>query len=128
MVGFEAEGPPFDLVLESVGGASLAAGLARIAPGGTIVSFGNSSREPTTFEVSAFYGQASGAHLEAFLIFTDLARRGGGTRDLRTLAELVAQDRLDPQIAMVTSWKEAADAIEALLDHRLAGKAVLLLD
>ena len=128
VVGFEPDGPPFDLVLESVGGASLAAGLARIAPGGTIVSFGNSSREPTTFEVSAFYGQASGARLEAFLIFTDLARHGGGAEDLRMLAELVAHDRLDPQIALETSWKGAADPIEALLDRRLAGKAVLLLD
>ena len=128
VVGFEPDGPLFDLVLESVGGASLAAGLARIAPGGTIVSFGNSSREPTTFEVSAFYGQASGARLEAFLIFTDLARHGGGTQDLRTLAELVARDRLDPQITLEASWKGAADPIEALLDRRLAGKAVLLLD
>ena len=128
VVGFEADGPPFDLVLESVGGASLAAGLARIAPGGTIVSFGNSSREPTTFDVSGFYGQASGARLEAFLIFADLARHGGGAQDLRMLAELVAHDRLDPQIAVETSWKNAADAIEALLGRRLAGKAVLLLD
>jgi NADPH:quinone reductase-like Zn-dependent oxidoreductase len=128
VVGFEPDGPPFDLVLESVGGASLAAGLARIAPGGAIVSFGNSSREPTTFDVSALYGHASGARLEAFLIFTDLARHGGGTEDLRTLAELVAHDRLDSQIALETSWKDAADPIEALLDRTLAGKAVLLLD
>ena len=128
VVGFETDGPRFDLVLESVGGVSLAAGLARIAPGGTIVSFGNSSREPTTFDVSGFYGRASGARLEAFLIFADLARHGGGAQDLRTLAGLVAHDRLDPQITLETSWKDAADPIEALLDRRLAGKAVLLLD
>ena len=128
VVGFEADGRSFDLVRESVGGASLAAGLARIAPGGTIVSFGNSSREPTTFDLSGFYGRASGARLEAFLIFADLARHGGGAQDLRTLAGLVAHDRLDPQITLETSWKDAADPIEALLDRRLAGKAVLLLD
>ncbi|MDQ5834901.1 MAG: zinc-binding dehydrogenase, partial [Actinomycetota bacterium] len=38
-----AEGEPFDVILESVGGASLAAAIARVAPWGTIVTFGNSS-------------------------------------------------------------------------------------
>ncbi len=128
VVGFAPDGPSFDLILESVGGASLAAGLARIAPGGTIVSFGNSSREPTTFDVSDFYGQASGARLEAFLIFTDLATHGGGAQDLRTLAELVEDGTLDPQIALEASWREAAEPIEALFDRRVAGKAVLSLD
>ena len=37
----------FDVILESVGGASLAAALQRIAPHGTQVVFGNSSGEDT---------------------------------------------------------------------------------
>jgi NADPH:quinone reductase len=128
LVGLESEGPSFDLVLESVGGASLAAALARVAPGGTIVSFGNSSGEPTSFDVSGFYGRASGARLYAFLIFSELASHGAGARDLRTLAESVANGTLDPQVALEASWREPAAAIEALLDRRVAGKAVLLLD
>jgi len=32
---------------------------------------------------------------------------------------------LDPQIDFVASWKEAGSAIEALLDRRVNGKAVL---
>jgi NADPH:quinone reductase len=42
----EAEGF-FDLILESAGGASLAGAISKVAPGGTIVMFGNSSREQT---------------------------------------------------------------------------------
>ena len=37
------EGDPFDLLIESVGGASLGAALARVAPRGTVVAFGAST-------------------------------------------------------------------------------------
>src|SRR5438128_4838435 len=43
----EADGL-FDLILESVGGLSLASAISKVVPGGTIVVFGNSSREDTT--------------------------------------------------------------------------------
>ncbi|PZS35322.1 MAG: hypothetical protein DLM61_02065 [Pseudonocardiales bacterium] len=128
VVGLDDEGEGFDLILESAGGASLAAALARIASGGTIVSFGNSSREATTFDVSGFYGRATGARLYAFLIFDELAREGSGAADLTLLAELVAEDALDPQISLEAGWRESTEAIEALLQRRVAGKAVLHVD
>ena len=55
VVGLEAVGEPFDLILESAGGPSLAAALTRVSPDGTVVSFGNSSNEPTTFDARGFY-------------------------------------------------------------------------
>ena len=128
VVGLDDEGASFDLILESVGGDSLATALARVAPAGTIVSFGNSSREPTSFDVSRFYGGAAGARLYAFLIFAEVAREGSGARDLRTLAELVAEGRLDPQVSLEASWREPAEAFEALLERRVRGKAVLNVD
>ena len=128
VVELDEEGDEFDLILESVGGASLAAALARIAPTGTIVSYGNSSREDTTFDVSGFYGRATGARLYAFLIFDELAREGSGAADLRLLAELVASGALDPQVSMEASWREPAEAMDALLGRRIAGKAVLHVD
>ena len=128
VVGLEEEGDTFDLILESAGGASLAAAIARIGPGGTIVSYGNSSREQTTFDVSGFYGRATGARLYAFLIFSELASEGSGATDLRLLAELVASGELDPQVSLEASWREPAHAIEALLERRVAGKAVLHVD
>ena len=41
----EAEGP-FDVILESVGGASLAGAVRLVAPQGAVIVFGNSSGEP----------------------------------------------------------------------------------
>lgn len=124
----DAQGEAFDLILESVGGVSLATALERVAPGGAVVAFGNSSREPTSFDVSGFYGSASGARLHAFLIFADLEKHADGARDLARLAGFVAAGELDPQVANQASWSEAAGAIEALLGRRIAGKAVLHLD
>ena len=123
----EAGGAAYDVILESVGGASLAAALQRVAPRGIVVAFGNSSGEPTSFDVSSFYRRA-GARLYAFLIFDELAREGTGAADLRFLAQEVAAGRLDPQISLTASWREAGPAMTALLERRVLGKTVLTVD
>ena len=116
----EPDGENFDLLLESVGGASLAAALTRVAPEGTVVAFGASSPEPTTFDVSRFYGRG-GSKLYGLRVFDELARHRSGVRDL----ELLLAARLDPQIDLVTSWEDHRTAIDALMERRVAGKAVL---
>src|SRR3954466_11354219 len=62
----EAPDGPFDLILESAGGASLDAALARVAPGGTVLIFGNSSREPSTIDFTAFFGHEEGTSRSYF--------------------------------------------------------------
>ena len=120
----EPEGEPFDLLLESVGGASLAAALTRVAPQGTVVAFGASSPEPTTFDVSSFYGRG-GPKLYGLRVFDELAMHRSGRRDLELLVAELAAGRLDPQIDLVTSWQDVNTAIDALMERRVAGKAVL---
>lgn len=122
-----AEGEPFDVILESVGGASLAAALARVAPWGTIVAFGNSSSEETTFDVSPFYA-LPGARLIGLRVFDEVDRHASGVRDLRLLAERVAAGRLDTQISVTRSWREAGPTLEDLIERRVRGKAVLTID
>ncbi|MDQ3932896.1 MAG: zinc-binding dehydrogenase [Actinomycetota bacterium] len=121
----DPEGPSFDHVVESVGGATLSAALRRIAAGGMVVSFGNSANEDSTLSARWLYRGAPGARLYGLFIFAELARTRSGSRDLRTLAELVAAGHLDPQIALESSWDEADSAITALVDRDVAGKAVL---
>ena len=122
-----AEGEPFDVILESVGGASLAAALARVAPWGTIVAFGNSSGEETTFDVSPFYA-LPGARLIGLRVFDEVDRHDSGVRDLRLLAERVAAGRLDTQISVTRSWREAGPTLDDLIERRVRGKAVLTID
>lgn len=123
----ESDGPQFDLILESVGGASLAAAFARIAPGGMIVSFGNSSNEPTTFDVRPFFLRGR-ARLYGFIIFDEVEHTPFAPAGLAYLASLVARGALRTEVASVRSWNEAAAALAELRDRRVNGKTVLRIE
>jgi NADPH:quinone reductase-like Zn-dependent oxidoreductase len=125
VVDMPAEGE-FDLILESVGGSSLATALALLAPGGTVVSFGNSSQEPATFDVNAFRGNG-GSTLYGLVLAHELVKTGAAVRDLAYLAGLTATGRLDPQISVTADWTEAGAVTKALIDRQVKGKAVLLI-
>jgi NADPH:quinone reductase-like Zn-dependent oxidoreductase len=124
----EAEGTTFEVILDAVGGPILAAAIGRIAPAGTIISFAATTDEPVSFSTRTLYSRAPGARVYGLYVFSELARTGTGSSDLRRLAELVAAGKLDPQIDLVASWTEAGSATQALLDGRVKGKAVLLID
>src|ERR671932_294031 len=115
---------PFDLVLESAGGASLDAALARVAPGGTVILFGNSSREPSTIDFTAFFG-----HEEATIRSYFSARHEADAgRLLAMLLDLVAAGRLHVEIGFRASWDRLNEAMDGLSERRFAGKAVLTID
>ena len=118
------DGEQFDLILESVGGASLAAALSRVGWKGTVVAFGASSPEPTTFNISGFYNRG-GPTLYGLRVFHELEFHGSGGRDLTFLAGELAAGRLDPQIGVTGSLWEPDEALNALMDRRVPGKAVL---
>jgi NADPH:quinone reductase-like Zn-dependent oxidoreductase len=122
------DGHEYDVVVEGVGGSMLGAALRRVAGHGTVVSFASTTDEPVSYPARELFGRASGARLYGLLVFVEIGRTGGCTNQLRRLAELVAEGRLDPQIDLTSSWREAGPAIEALLDRRVNGKAVLTVD
>jgi NADPH:quinone reductase-like Zn-dependent oxidoreductase len=122
------DGPTFDVIVEGVGGASLGAALQRVAPDGTVVSFASSDQHPVEFPARAFFRGAPGARLFGLFVFHELDKRGGAGPLLGRLARLVAAGRLDPQIDLEASWRAVGDAIDALVDRRIAGKAVLHVD
>jgi NADPH:quinone reductase len=124
----EAEGPNYDVILDAVGGPVLGACLQRVAPGGTVVSFASTLTEPVSYPTRQLFARAPGARLYGLYIFAELEHTRGAAVDLRRLADLVAAGRLDPQVDVVRSWQDAGGAIEALLDRRVSGKAVLTVD
>ncbi len=73
-------------------------------PRGTLVMFGNSSDEPTTFNVRDIYNDAL-VRLQGFELFFGDEPFG---RDLGYLARLVAERRLDPQLAGELPWERTA--------------------
>jgi NADPH:quinone reductase len=122
------EGAKFDVIVEGVGGVSLGAALQRIAADGIVVSFASSDPSPTEFPARAFFLGAFGARLYGLYVFHELDRRGGASAPLSRLLALLAAGKLDPHIDLEVSWRDAADAIAALNDRRIAGKAVLHVD
>ena len=121
----EAEGPDFAVILDAVGGPVLGTCMQRVAPGGTVVSFASTVTEPVAYPTRQLFARAPGARLYGLYIFAELQHTRSASADLRRLAELVASGRLDPQIDVTEPWELAADAIQALLERRVSGKAVL---
>ena len=66
--------------------------------------------------------------LRGLFVFEEIERTGSASSDLSRLARLVATGELDCQIDLRSSWREPGAAIDALLERRIAGKAVLLVD
>ena len=121
----EADGL-FDLILESAGGASLAGAISKVAPGGTIVMFGNSSREQTPISFPNFAGHGF-ARLIAFFVYESGTPASMGV-DLAKLVTLVAAGKLKPEIGLEDSWHNVYRAAAALRDRKVNGKAVFYVD
>jgi NADPH:quinone reductase len=111
----------YDVVLESVGGTTLAAAFERIAPGGLLVAYGNSSREAAPFNFFAFSGRDD-ARVRTYFSSAHAHEAGAG---LAALLDLMAAGRLHVELGVRDSWDRLDDALARLRDRRLAGKAVL---
>ncbi|MGN6371794.1 MAG: zinc-binding dehydrogenase [Solirubrobacteraceae bacterium] len=123
-----ADGVEFDVVVEGVGGATLSAALQRVAAFGTVVSFASSDTTLVQFPPRSFFARAPGARLYGLFLFAQLEREGGASSGLSRLAKLVAEARLECSVDYDASWRQAPEAIAALLERRIAGKAVLRVD
>ncbi|WP_078901274.1 zinc-binding dehydrogenase [Actinacidiphila yeochonensis] len=119
VVGLDGIDRPVDLVLDSVGGAQLVAAWELLAPGGDVRNIGWASGEPAVF---APYSLFSVGPSRTMSTVGDIDAFGP---DLATLLEFVAAGKLSPEVDWRGSWERVADAAQALLDRRIAGKAVL---
>jgi NADPH:quinone reductase-like Zn-dependent oxidoreductase len=106
-------------VLDNVGGPLLAEAFSLLDEGGSAQSIGMASNQPTTIDFEVERRGGVRKRLEPFTVRTPFGP------DLRYLLELLATGELDPQIGLRTSWEGVSEAAEALLDRRVAGKAVL---
>jgi NADPH:quinone reductase-like Zn-dependent oxidoreductase len=121
------EGGAYDVILESVGGASLARAMELVAPRGTVVSYGASDPSPTTFSAGPFF-RKGGARLYGLIVFEEVAHHRSAGLDLALLAEQVERGVLRVQRELVVSWRDPQAAIDALMARRVRGKAVLVFD
>jgi NADPH:quinone reductase-like Zn-dependent oxidoreductase len=124
----DLEGPTYDVILDAIGGPVLGAAIRRVAPRGTVVSFASTVAEPVSYPARELFARAPGARVDGLYVFDELAHNRSASSHLRRLAELIAGGRLDAQIDLTLPWTEAAQAIEALMDRKVNGKAILTVE
>jgi NADPH2:quinone reductase len=117
--------PKYDLVIESVGGRTLATALAALQRGGVCVTLGVSASSEVTFDARNFFA-AGRTQLYGFYVFAELGNEPASV-GLRRLADLVATGQLSPHISVEKPWAEIAQVAADLIARKYPGKAVLTL-
>jgi NADPH:quinone reductase-like Zn-dependent oxidoreductase len=111
----------FDLVVDCAGGPAFTVAIEHLAPRGVAVNLATEG-ETVTFRAARF-DRSPGARIHTLNLRDELVAGAGA--DLARLLALAAEGRLDAQVVLEASWREAGDAIRALLERRVRGKAVL---
>jgi NADPH:quinone reductase-like Zn-dependent oxidoreductase len=114
---------PYHLIIDQLGGRTLAEVIPQLAPGGVCISIGAIAGS----EVPLDYGrvrQAPGAQLAFFNLFLEL-RRESASIGLQRLVQLVSTGKLIPRLGIEADWREIGVVARALLDRQFSGKAVL---
>ena len=109
------------VILESVGGTSLEQALAKAAPGGLILVFGNSSRERSSIDFRDYAGRDA-VRIRSFFSAHYEERAAD---NLRTLLALVEAGRLEVTVGLATPLDDVNDALDALAARKVRGKAIL---
>ncbi|HEY3798434.1 MAG TPA: zinc-binding dehydrogenase [Caulobacteraceae bacterium] len=116
---------PFDLILDSVGGESLAAALGLLKPGGTCVLLGASASEKTTFDASKF--RVGGTSLYGLVMGYEFQHEPPAP-GLAALLALMQAGTLRAVIERRAPVTEVAQIADDLTQRRFVGKAVLTFD
>lgn len=120
VVGLDSIAKPVFGVLDNVGGPLLAQAFELVERGGSLQSIGAASLEPTTIDFEAERRRAGGRSIGVFVVTTSPF-----ASDLEELLALLEHRQLDPQIGWRGEWSRIVEAAGALLERRVAGKAVL---
>jgi NADPH2:quinone reductase len=118
----------FDLIVEGVGGTTFGLAIEHVASRGIVVNIATQSDDESVTFHAARFDRAKGASIYTLNLFDELVSHGSAASDLARLCRLMADGRLDGQIEFEGSWREAPQALDALLGRRIGGKAVLRVD
>ena len=118
VVGLDGVAPVYG-VIEHVGGAMLADAFGRLADGGTVISVGAASGQPTTIDFEAERMTMLRKRIEPFMAQWPLGA------ELAYLVDLAGRGELDAQVGYRDSWDNVDAAIDELLGRRVAGKVAL---
>jgi NADPH:quinone reductase-like Zn-dependent oxidoreductase len=124
----EQPGGDFDVVIDGVGGATFGLAIEHLRPRGVVVNIATQDDEELVSFRAGKFDRARGATVYTLNLPDELAAHASGADDLARLCALAAAGRLDGQVELECSWREPGPAIDALLNRRIGGKAVLHVD
>jgi NADPH:quinone reductase-like Zn-dependent oxidoreductase len=114
----------FDFVMEGEGGSSLNESMRSIVPGGTIAFYGTVGG-PSSITLGDFQRRTS-VNIRSHILDQEPGRRTG--EELSILATMVSDGRIRPLIGLTLDWTRTPEAIRALTNREVRGKAVLTLE
>ena len=124
----EQLGGDFDVIVDCVGGATFGLAIEHVAPRGVVVNIATPPGTGTVSFRAACFDRAYGAAIYTLNLPDELTWHASAASDLTRLCMLAAEGRLDGQVELECSWRQADSAIDALLNRRIGGKAVLHVD
>ena len=113
-------------LLRGLGAVDLA--IEHVAAHGIVVNIATQRDDEIVSFQAARFDRAKGARIYTLNLFDELACHASGASDLARLCALMAEGRLNGQIELEASWREPSRALDALLERRIGGKAVLHVD
>jgi NADPH2:quinone reductase len=117
----------FDFILDGIGGSAFGLAIEHLAPHGTVVNIATPDDDRVSF-LGKRFDRAVGARIYTLNLFDELRSGASAAGDLARLCDLVDVGRLDGQITLEDSWRQAGAAVAALLHGRAGGKVVLHVD
>lgn len=117
---------PYHLIIDSVGGKTLASAISLLAKGATCITMGWSASAEVTIDIKALI-TTGGITLYGLNMFEEFNHRDG-SEDLARLAQMVAEQKLHTPIEVEASWHEIGNVAQRLLQRQFTGKAVLHLN
>jgi NADPH:quinone reductase-like Zn-dependent oxidoreductase len=124
----EQPGGDFDVIIDGVGGATFGLAIEHLSPRGVVVNIATQDDEEMVSFRAGRFDRARGAAIYTLNLPDELAAHASAATDLTRLCTLAADGRLDGQIGLECSWRQLGPAIDALLNRRIGGKAVLHVD
>jgi NADPH:quinone reductase len=124
----ERLGGDFDVIIDGVGGATFGLAIEHLRPRGVLVNIATPDEQELVSFRAGRFDRARGAAIYTLNLPDELAAHASAPSDLTRLCALAAGGLLDGQIELECSWRQPGPAIDALLNRRIGGKAVLQVD
>ena len=121
-------GDEFDVIIDGVGGATFGLAIEHLCPQGVVVNLATQDDEEMVSFRAGRFDRARGARIYTLNLPDELASHASAAGDLTRLCALAVGGRLDGQVELQCSWRQPEPAIDALLNRRIGGKAVLHVD